>query len=101
MLSNESQFFIDLSTVKGTHTKKFWMYANHGSLDKHGQSSRDFMQIRCDDDEFRTIKSDTFSGKDLTGSIISSYDNLLDLGPIPPGSVLAYLQTLVCGKNND
>jgi hypothetical protein len=99
VLEDGTQHFIDPSTIKGTHTKKFWIYTNNGNQSKiEGKSTRDFMEIRCDDDEYRLIQSNDFAGKDLTGSLISSYDNLIDWGPIPPGSLIAHFQTLVCGK---
>lgn len=100
VLEDGTQYFIDPSTIKGTHTKKFWIYSNNGSKSNvsEGQSTRDYMEIRCDDDEFRSIQRHTFSGKDLTGKILGTYDHLIDWGPIPPNSLIAHFQTLVCGK---
>ena len=99
MLEDGTQYFIDPSTIKGTHTKKFWIYSNNGNQSKsEGQSTREFMQIRCEDDEYRLIQQNNFARKDLNGEMLSTYDQLLDWGPIPPGSLIAHFQTLVCGK---
>ena len=90
-------FFVDDTSIRRDSAKvKYWMKVNVFRADQPFLSSRQFVEINCDNQTSRTLSYQNFSKHDLKGEIVGRSETPLQIINIPPDTSMYSVMEFVC-----
>jgi hypothetical protein len=95
-----ADFYVDADSIKKAgSTRRFWVLQDMKKPTPNAsKSAKTLREIDCTDEKFRSLQYTFFSGKMVTGKLISTTTNASDWHFIEPGSMDKDVMDFVCKK---